>query len=384
MLATRAMQGRIGRVGRGWRSLSPRRRLLVMLVTASIGGSATWQAYRCWTIWPTRLELRGVGKHYPVAFSPDGASLLTRSHDDRSLALWDPEGGRKLADWPDAGRRLPFQWAFSPDGRTFASPWFIQGSGKNFSVDLLDAATGRARATFESPLEGCLGVAFRDGGRVVRLVASSRAEHAVLDVDVATGLIVASRTPTCPAGPAVEEVSRDGRLLASVTATEPITLRLWDLDDDREAFSTPLAKRMIFPALAFSPDDKTLACGLEDGSIELWDVTTKSLRATLRAHSPNYIPRLLTFSPDGTTLSSFGLFDNKALSLDLARVYVANLLRDREHSMQSELIMVDMASGRRLVYSKDAGLVVFSPDGKSIASSHDDGIVRIHDAPKAR
>ena len=365
-----------------------------MLVAASLGGLATWQVYRWLTTWPARLELRTESGHFPEAFSPDGSRLLTRGAWGVGTFLWDLRDGRQEASWPVAGKRSRLPGALSPDGRTLASPWHVPNSLKNFSIDLIDVASGQARSTFDSPLEGLQGLRFREGGRVVRLVASGRTSgYRVVDVDVAGGQVVSDRPltqamPTGFLGPSA--LSADGRLLAVSGPTPGAVggspaLVVWDLDRDREVFRLPTPARAANPVrAAFSPDRKRLALGFADGSVELWDVEGRSRIWSARDHDRGFSPEALAFSPDGSILASTATFRGLTLSFGLVEAAFAAAFRERGRQNQDELILFDAADGRPLLHAGNYGHVVFSPDGKSLATSHEDEVVRIHDVPKGR
>src|SRR5262249_57637389 len=55
--------------------------------------------------------------------------------------------------------------------------------------------------------------------------------------------------------------------------------------------------------VAFSPDGRTLAASTAAGTVELWDLTTRKVRAVLREET---VPLgvSVAFSPDGATLAS--------------------------------------------------------------------------------
>ena len=55
-------------------------------------------------------------------------------------------------------------------------------------------------------------------------------------------------------------------------------------------------------ALAFSPDGKTLAIGVRDGTIRLWDVESGKQRSILKGHTEGVLS--VAFSPDGKSLAS--------------------------------------------------------------------------------
>jgi WD40 repeat protein len=66
------------------------------------------------------------------------------------------------------------------------------------------------------------------------------------------------------------------------------------------------------------------------------------------------------------------------------RIKVAEVTRDRDHTFISETIVIDVATGRRLVRSSLDGPLLFSPDGKTTATGNDDGKVRIRDTASFR
>jgi WD40 repeat protein len=361
--------------------------LLGAFLLASFGAI---RAYEWWTTWPARLILPTLKWTRPLAYSPDGKILATiTNHLNHDLAFWDMTSGRKLASVPTPANRFRIAGVFSPDGRTFASTWLIMSNnGQNYSVDLVEVETGSVRATFDySSVGRFLWIGYREDGAKLRLIATD-AYSTVLteDVDVATGRIQPSRKLACPISRSIHVVSKDGRFLAIATRGPakqgPTNVTIWDLDEDREALKLPtITGRLIDQAITFSPDGRTLALGLEDGSIQLWGMSDRRLRSILPCPRVNYYPLVLTFSPDGSTLASFNLFDNRTISLDLARILIARHLKDEEHMFQSELVLLDVATGRPQIRSRWDGVTVFSPDGRSVATTQDDAGVWIHDLP---
>ena len=64
--------------------------------------------------------------------------------------------------------------------------------------------------------------------------------------------------------------------------------------------------RILARSLVFSPDGKTLVCGMDDG-IRLWDAHTGEYKKTLTGHRD--VVESVALSPDGKTLAS-GSWDN--------------------------------------------------------------------------
>lgn len=172
-------------------------------------------------------------------------------------------------------------------------------------------------------------------------------------------------------------LSPDGRRVATAALKPEGGVRLYEVPPRSEGVSSDLSeslvrverdpaegRHLLRPAtegtapgtpfsLDFSPDGALLAVGFADGSIELWDVGTASLRAILDGHID--IVYALRFSPDGERLAS-GSNDKTVRIWDVAMgTSVATLSGHEDY-----------------VYDLD-----FSPDGSTIASASGDGAIRL-------
>jgi WD40 repeat protein len=58
-----------------------------------------------------------------IAVSPDGRWVVTGSHAEDGLRLWDARTGRMVHDFPGLPRRVGYVHSFSPDGRWLAVSW---------------------------------------------------------------------------------------------------------------------------------------------------------------------------------------------------------------------------------------------------------------------
>ena len=107
--------------------------------------------------------------------------------------------------------------------------------------------------------------------------------------------------------------------------------------------------------MAFSQnEDGLLASGSIDGTILLWDVTTRTTTATLKGHTE--VVSSVSFSPDGTILAS-GSLDDTILLWDIATEN-ATLLEG---------------------HTDDVVSVSFSPDGMLLSSGSEDGTILLWD-----
>ena len=111
-------------------------------------------------------------------------------------------------------------------------------------------------------------------------------------------------------------------------------------------------------SLSFARDNQTLAAGLEDKTVRVWDVVAGKELAVLREHKD--VVRAVAFSPDGTLLAS-GSKDNTVKLWSWAA-------QDRGK------LLATLEDHKNWVLS-----VAFSPNGKLLASGGKDGKVKIWD-----
>ena len=261
-----------------------------------------------------------------VAFSPD-SSLLAAVTGDNTIVLWDVATGERVGQ-PFAGHLSnATALAFSPDGSTLASATGFQ------EVMLWDVATGEIIA---GPLYGSV-----------------------------------ERNPNKPIAQALWGInslafSADGERIIAGCGNEDIII--WDTATgervEEHLGQQPPGVPHWLHATAFSPDASSLATGLEDGSIALYNVMEgQTIDIKRLSYDGSSLFTALAFSPDGQMIAGGDLRDDTVILWDLTRdEQVANPLEGHSSGIKS---------------------IVFSPDGQTIASAGWDRTIILWDVENA-
>jgi WD40 repeat protein/uncharacterized caspase-like protein len=222
-----------------------------------------------------------------LAFSPDGKLLAAAS--GRTVQLWDVASGVVVRSMPSAG----FSIALSPNGKLLAA-----ADGKN--IKLWNTETGVLSASLEGHTERVISLSFGSDGS---FLVSGSEDKTVRVWNVASR----SQTRLFEHSSAVMGValSPDRKLLAAVTSK---MIYLWDLSTATELKQLESATAW-FNAIAFSPDSRLLAAASlvkkASGGIRLWDVAT-GVHTDLVSDSPDMLATI-AWSPDGKLLAGGSL-----------------------------------------------------------------------------
>ena len=154
-------------------------------------------------------------------------------------------------------------------------------------------------------------------------------------------------------------ISSDGKLLATGSYDQQV--KLWDLATGAEVRTLAGHNGCVFD-LAFRPDNKVLASASADRTVKLWDVATGGRLDTLSESSKEL--HAVAFTPDGSRVLGAGA-DNR----------VRNWLVSPEAKEGTNRIL-------QSVFAHEGQILrlAFSPDGRTLASSADNGTVKLWNA----
>jgi WD40 repeat protein/serine/threonine protein kinase len=178
---------------------------------------------------------------WSVAFSADGLSLLTTSHDF-TVRHWDVRSGRELHCLRGHTHHVKTV-SFLPDGRSGLS------AGDDDMVRLWDLETGAQRHCFEGHTRDIQSVA----------------------------------------------VSRDGR--RALSGADDLTVRLWDLEAGRDLGPPFRGHTAFISQVTILPDGRRALSSSLDGTVRLWHLVTRDQSRVFDLHAgPLYG---VAASPDG-------------------------------------------------------------------------------------
>ncbi len=270
-----------------------------------------------------------------VIYSPNEETLVSL---DDILRIWDL-GTQKLLktlSLESSIRRI----AYSPDGETLACGTYDK------TIVLWNVSEWKKRSVLEGHTNGISSVVFSPDGQVlasgswngrIRLWNPHTGEH------LKTFKKHASSVSTVLFSP-------NGQILASTE--DDTTIRFWNVATG-ELLRTIETETNDVYSIDFSPDSTTLVTADDTGQIKFWDVTTGKQKIMPHSKVKGYY---VVLSPDGTILASVDI---------------------------GNISLWDVATGKLLKtltgHIGDINSIVFSSDGKTLASGSRDSTVILWD-----
>ncbi len=289
-----------------------------------------------------------------LAFSPDGTILASSGGwPDYRIRLWDV-ATQQSRDTRFDNTGSPYALSFSPDGKTLVS------GGRDNIVRLWEVQTGELKSRLKGHRDDVNAVIFSENGEIC---ASGSDDGTIRLWTAHTGEMLAIFKGDAKFPEAINALafSPNGSTLASATTDQ---IWLWDIDT-KQVIRILEGHTWYVSALAFSTDGETIASAGWDWTLRLWEADTGKLRKTFGKHTSGV--DTVAFSPDGRTVASASwglirLWNTEGVPL---RLWYA---RTGEH-LENFIYHID-----------NVRTVVFSPDGKYLASGGYDSKLRLWEA----
>jgi WD40 repeat protein/class 3 adenylate cyclase len=340
---------------------------------------------RLWDI-ETGEEIRQFSSHGEVksiVFSSDGQRILTgglMGGTDGVVHLWDIEPHPALPMF-NGGNDM-WAAAFSPDGK------FLATNGINNEIKVWNISTGQTLWKVQDNGLALWALAFSPDGQYL---VSGNMDGVTTLWDAKTGRKVRQFTAQ-----GLDEIngltfSPDGKTLLAGGTSLGITetfAPIWDVETGREILRIPLPAPIY--TVTFSPDGKYVLTGGggSEGVSQLWDAQTGT-----KLHE--FTSSVAILSPDGKYLTSvkgstgfvwdvrtgreLRHFDGPADGMG-PLVYTPDGKTVASATWDGSVRLWDVQTGQELRrYPQPANYIVFSPDGKYLVTGSSDGLARFFD-----
>jgi WD40 repeat protein len=337
-------------------------------------------------------RLKQQGKVFHTAFSPDGKYLVTAGLDDTAL-VWEVTSGREVVRLrhrgevaKDAfGSKIPEQElkvTFSPNGK------YLVTNGRYNTALVWEVTSGREVARLKHRTV-VWNVAFSADGKY--LVTKARSGNRMWETSSGQEVVNPKHK-----GEVVNAISLNGKYLAMQSSNAGSTVRVWEATSDREVALVRLGIGQVYLA-AVSPDGKYLATRT-GGTNQVWETTSGREVARL-VYSGDMI-----FTSNGKYLATQSAFPFPARLWDISSGYEVAHTMKHEDTVRTVVFSPDgkylatasgdktarvweVTSGQEVARLKHGDTVVFiafSRDGKSLATASWDGTARVWETTSGR
>ncbi len=346
-----------------------------------------------------------------LTFAPDGNSeysgCLASGSADGTIRLWNPFTGKKIITLTTGHTESVKTVAFSENDTFLASAVF------NGVVEKWDLKTFQQTETFDAGhndttqfvalssdakffacKSGNAMVAFNLLGSGAHIRGGGNGNLQVWDMSTGKEYPV----PAIPRGPrtAAPAFSPDNNLL---TAIDFRTIRVWHRETGTELFQLTSNTPLFRGQMLFSPNGQKFAALASHNKLQIWDVATQNEITPANMQPAD----VFAFSPDSATVATAShdemhLWKLNAAAEDVHTPLNAELLGFGESLTFSpdgkiligyqrrNLMLIDVETGNQAAlptrHTEPIEAIVFSHDGKTLATCSTDGTVLLWDWEK--
>ena len=289
-----------------------------------------------------------------LAFSFDGKIIATAS-TEKNIRLWNAHTGEQIKII-ESGGKYGFALAFSPNNETIAST-----SGDN-SIQLVDIKSGKTINRLTGHSQTVLTLDYSPNGQ---MIVSGSFDHTIRFWDLQPKW---SKNTLNGHLMRVIDISYHpkGEMMASASLGES-SIRVWDTQSGKTLKILKGHTKDIH-ALTYSPNGEMIASLSVDGEIRLWDTKFKKATTIINDGLIRSGPSgALTFSPNGKIIASG---------------FEGNIIKfwDTKTGRKLYTFKIPNLRNRKTIFPASIFALAYHPSGKVIASTSDDGIIRLLDA----
>lgn len=249
---------------------------------------------------PANVEVQDVARHRTLltysghtgpisslAWSPDGASLVSASYDT-TVQVWDAGTGAQRITYKE--HSSPVQAvAWSPDGA------YIASADSLHTIRIWNVQTGQTLKVYTDHSDQVTTLNWWPGGP---RIASGSADKTVRVWDTVTGTTFLTYTGHSDVVQSVAW-SPDGKQIAS--ASNDLTIQVWNAQDGKRTVTYRGHKDQVW-SVAWSPDGKYIASASWDTTVQIWNAIDGGHLYTYTGHTSPVLS--VTWSSTKTTLAS--------------------------------------------------------------------------------
>ncbi|MDE0637515.1 MAG: WD40 repeat domain-containing protein [Candidatus Poribacteria bacterium] len=349
---------------------------------------------RCWDV-KTGEPIRTIAGHVDrvsgVIISPDGEKLASYGYDEK-IHVWNAKTGEFLTslvpnyEGVNTDRERIYSIAFFSDSHTL-----ISGSNDG-TIRVWDINKKQIKFTHNGNGRRTYTVKFNPKGNTF---ASYGSDNTIGIWDIATGKLVQTFNGHTVGSVGFAMYASHGRTLACLLSTGDF--QLWDTNT-HTLIKTVNTELNRITCTAYSPDNVTYACGNSEGALAILDADSgEQYHIIMEAHTARITS--VAFNADGSILASCGY--DKVVRLWSA--HTGNLINsfigheqniyDLAFSPSGNMLisagsgtirMWDVSTGKTVKtienFADRINKVAYSPSGNMIVSSSSDDIIRFWDA----